>query len=127
MALATAPSVRRRSPRPPALLVIAGAVVALLTLLPLGFVAFEAVQTGWAEGSRLVFRDRTADLLWNTTRLTAGCVALCVLLGTAAAWLVERSGRTASALRTGPTSTASAILRKWRIRPAHPPASVWRG
>lgn len=80
-----------RGPRPPVALVLAGTTVAALTLLPLGFVAYEAVQAGWSEAARLVFRDRTADLLWNTGRLTVGCVALCLLLGTAAAWLVERS------------------------------------
>src|SRR3954454_18984230 len=88
---AATPAGRRRSPRPPALLVLAAAAVAVLTLLPLGFVAYEAVQTGWAEASRLVFRQRTADLLWNTVRLTAGCVALSLVLGVGAAWLVERS------------------------------------
>jgi iron(III) transport system permease protein len=72
-------------------LVVLAVAVAALTLLPLGFVAYQAVATGWAEASRLVFRDRTADLLWNTARLTAGCVLLCLLVGTAAAWLVERS------------------------------------
>jgi iron(III) transport system permease protein len=86
-----ATAVRRRTPRPPALLVLAAAAVALLTLVPLGFVAYEAVQTGWSEASRLVFRPRTADLLWNTIRLTAGSVALSLLLGVVAAWLVERS------------------------------------
>jgi iron(III) transport system permease protein len=86
-----APPPRGRSPRPPALLVLAAAAVAVLALLPLGFVAYEAVRTGWSEAARLVFRQRTADLLWNTVRLTAGCVALTLLLGTAAAWLVERS------------------------------------
>jgi iron(III) transport system permease protein len=87
----TPPTARRRSPRPPALLVLAGTAVALLTLLPLGFVGYEAVRTGRSEAYRLVFRARTADLLWNTTRLAAGCVLLCVLIGTAAAWLIERS------------------------------------
>jgi iron(III) transport system permease protein len=90
-AVPDAPAARGRSPRPPALLVLAATAVAALALLPLGFVAYEALQTGWAQASRLVFRQRTADLLWNTTRLTAGCVALTVLIGTAAAWLVERS------------------------------------
>jgi iron(III) transport system permease protein len=89
--LTPAPPVRRRSPRPPAAVVLAATAVAVLALLPLGFVAYQTVTTGWAEASRLVFRARTADLLWNTTRLTAGCVALCVLIGVAAAWLVERS------------------------------------
>ena len=86
-----AAAVRRRSPRPPALLLLAAAAVALLTLVPLGFVAYETVQTGWTEASRLVFRQRTADLLGNTVRLTVGCVALSLLIGVGAAWLVERS------------------------------------
>jgi iron(III) transport system permease protein len=86
-----APAGPRRGPRPPALLVLAGLAVAALTLLPLAFVAYEAVQTGWAEASRLIFRQRTADLLWNTVRLTVGCVALSLVLGVGAAWLVERS------------------------------------
>jgi iron(III) transport system permease protein len=79
------------TPRPPAALVAAAVAVSALALLPLGFVAVEAVETGWAEASRLVFRDRTGDLLWNTVRLTAGCVLLCLLLGGAAAWLTERT------------------------------------
>ena len=86
-----APAGRRHGPRPPARRVLAGVAVAALTLLPLGFVAYEAVQTGWAEASRLIFRQRTADLLWNTVRLTASCVALSLVLGVGAAWLVERS------------------------------------
>ena len=90
VSLEAAAPVRSRTPRPPALLVLAAAVVAAGSLLPLAFVGYETVRTGWAEASRLVFRQRTADLLWNTGRLTAGCVLLCVLLGTAAAWLVER-------------------------------------
>src|SRR6185437_7623090 len=88
---AAPPAGRGRGQRPPALLVLAATAVALLTLLPLGFVAYEAVQTGWAEASRLIFRQRTADLLWNTVRLTVGSVALSLVLGVGAAWLVERS------------------------------------
>src|ERR1700710_512000 len=88
---ATPPVTRRRVPRPPALLVLAAAAVALLALLPLGFEAWQAVDTGWSEASRLVLRDRTGELLWNTVRLTGGCVVLCVLLGVGGAWLVERS------------------------------------
>lgn len=79
---------RRRYPRT----VLAAAVlVALLALLPLWFVAGYTVDTGWAETARLVFRQRTADLLWNTARLTAGCVAVSAVLGVGAAWLVERT------------------------------------
>lgn len=81
---------RRHAPYPPVLL-LAAAAVAVLALLPLGFIAVYTVRTGWAETVRLVFRERTADLLWNTARLTAGCVLLCAVLGVATAWLVERS------------------------------------
>ena len=77
--------------RAPGALVAAGVAVAALTLLPLGFVAAEVVETGWTEAARLVFRDRTADLLWNTVRLTVACVLLSVLVGVGAAWLVERT------------------------------------
>src|SRR5512133_3306456 len=95
VAVAVAPEAtpvdRRRGPRPPVLLVLAAVAVALLALLPLGFVVWQTIETGWAEASRLVFRDRTAELLWNTLRLTAGCVAATPVLGVGAAWLVERS------------------------------------
>ena len=86
----TGNTVRRRSPAPP-LLIATAVAVALLALVPLWFIVGYTIQTGWAESARLVFRGRTADLLWNTARLTAGSVALCLLLGTAAAWLVERT------------------------------------
>ncbi len=84
------PAGRRRAPVPP-LLVAAAVAVALLALVPIWFIVGYTIDTGWASSARLVFRERTADLLWNTTRLVAGSVALCLLLGTAAAWLTERS------------------------------------
>jgi iron(III) transport system permease protein len=78
----------RRGPLP----VLVGAVlVAAFALLPLAFVGWATISTGWTEAEALIFRPRTGELLWNTTRLTAGAVALCAVLGTATAWLVERS------------------------------------
>ncbi len=38
-----------------------------------------------------MFRPRVAELLWNTTRLAAGTVVVCAVLGVGAAWLVQRS------------------------------------
>jgi iron(III) transport system permease protein len=70
---------------------IPAVLVALLAVIPLGFVFDAALSSGWAEARRLLIRPRTGELLWNTTRLTAGCVVLCAILGTGAAWLVERS------------------------------------
>ena len=91
--LARPPSARaRRRPRAayPPLLLVAAVAVALLTLVPLGFIVGYTISTGWAETVRLVVRPRTAELLWNTARLTAGCVLACAAIGTGAAWLLER-------------------------------------
>jgi iron(III) transport system permease protein len=81
---------RGRTGYPP-LLLAGAAAVALLALVPLWFIAVYTVDTGWAETVRLVVRGRTGELLWNTGRLIAGSVALCAVIGTAAAWLVERT------------------------------------
>lgn len=65
--------------------------VAALALLPLGFIAWYAVDLGWSGIEELVLRPRVADLLWNTARLVLGAVLACAVLGVGAAWLVERS------------------------------------
>ena len=46
-------------------------LVALLALLPLGFVIWVAIQTGWETASALVFRPRVGELLVNTALLVA--------------------------------------------------------
>lgn len=65
--------------------------VVLLALLPLFYVLGYTVSTGWGAVADLVLRARTAELLWNTTRLTVLTMLSCAVLGVAAAWLVERS------------------------------------
>lgn len=72
-------------------MVMAATLVALLALLPLGYIIGYTISTGWSEVQRLIFRPRTAELLWNTARLVAGCMVFCAVIGTCAAWLVERS------------------------------------
>jgi iron(III) transport system permease protein len=67
------------------------ALAAALVLLPLAFLVVEALQSGWGEVHRLLFRHKVAVLLWNTLRLTIACTALCAVLGVAAAWCVERT------------------------------------
>jgi iron(III) transport system permease protein len=81
---------RWRAATPP-LLLLAAAGVALLALVPLLFVLSVAVGLGADETWRLVVRPRTGELLSNTARLLVGCVLACAVLGTAAAWLVERT------------------------------------
>ena len=65
--------------------------VAALALLPLGHSAWYSIDLGWAGVRELVLRPRVGELLWNTTRLVAGTVLVCAVLGVGAAWLVERS------------------------------------
>lgn len=66
-------------------------LVTLLALLPLGFIAGVAFQTGWATASALIFRPRVGELLVNTLLLELLTVPLCALLALALAWLTERS------------------------------------
>jgi iron(III) transport system permease protein len=65
--------------------------VALLALVPLGFVATYTVIIGPAEAWDLLVRPRIGELLWNTVRLVAGCVAASLVVGVGCAWVVERT------------------------------------
>jgi iron(III) transport system permease protein len=80
----------RRRGTPPVLLA-AAVLVALLLLLPLAFLILEAVQDGFSTLRPLLFRALTATLLWNTVSLTVVVTVLCALIGTVAAWFVERT------------------------------------
>ena len=80
----------RRPPRPRGLLG-ASVAVAVLLILPLAFLLIEAQGAGVSTVLDLIFRSLTASLLWNTVRLTVVVTALCAVIGTAAAWFVERT------------------------------------
>ncbi|MBO0729853.1 MAG: iron ABC transporter permease [Acidimicrobiaceae bacterium] len=69
----------------------AGAIVALVLLGPLAFLIYQAQQVGWQTLRPLVFRHLTLVLLWHTVELALVVGAACAVLGTAAAWLVERT------------------------------------
>ncbi|KXP15180.1 iron ABC transporter permease [Tsukamurella pseudospumae] len=73
------------------MLTIAAAAIAAVAAVPLGFVVYSAIDTGWAESVRLVFRPRVGELLANTVLLTLIAVPLSVVVGVAGAWLVERT------------------------------------
>ncbi len=85
------PAVRARRARTPVALTAAGLAVAAVLALPLVFLLIEAHGAGTANVTGLVFRRLTADLLWNTVRLTVVVTAACAVIGTAAAWCVERT------------------------------------
>jgi iron(III) transport system permease protein len=79
---------RRRTPRA---LALTSLVVAALLLVPVVFLLVDAGQVGETSISNLLFRELTATLLWNTVRLALVTTVLCAVIGTAAAWWVERT------------------------------------
>lgn len=60
-------------------------LVALLALVPLGYIAVYTVDLGWAGVRELVWRPRVGELLWNTARLVVGTMACSAVLGIGAA------------------------------------------
>ena len=88
LALAAVPARRARRP---AGLITASSVIAALLAVPLAFLLIEAHRAGWSAVSAQIFRPLSATLLWNTVRLTVVVTVACAVLGTAAAWLTERT------------------------------------
>jgi iron(III) transport system permease protein len=80
----------RRAPRPRILLALSLAVTVVL-VLPICFLLIETQGVGASTILHIVFRSLTATLLWNTVRLTAVVTVLCAVIGTTAAWFVERT------------------------------------
>ncbi len=66
-------------------------VVSIAVVLPLCFLLLQAAQVGWANLHALLFRGLTAQLIWDTVSLTVVVTFLCALVGTVAAWVVERT------------------------------------
>ena len=85
------PGRRAGRPAPPRLLTAATVGVALVLAIPLVFLVIEAAGSGAGTDAWLIFRPLTATLLWNTVQLTVVVTALCAVIGTAAAWCVERT------------------------------------
>ena len=65
--------------------------VAVLGLIPAGFIVAESLRLGWANLRAAVLRPRVAELLGNTLTLSVVCVLGCLVIGLGTAWLVERS------------------------------------
>ena len=77
--------------RLPPFLTAAAVLVSAAVLVPLVFLVVQAVQVGWAQLHQLLFRSLTATLIWNTVSLVVVVTALCAVVGTLAAWFVERT------------------------------------
>ena len=65
--------------------------MALLALVPLGYVASSTVIIGPTDLWQLLVRPRIGELLRNTVTITAACMAATAILGVALAVLVERT------------------------------------
>ena len=77
--------------RLPPILTVAAVLVSVAVLVPLVFLVVQAVQVGWVQLHQLLFRSLTATLIWNTVSLVVVVTALCAVVGTLAAWFVERT------------------------------------
>ncbi len=82
---------RRGARRPPAALVAAASCGALLVLLPLVFTVFQAAEVSLPDAAALLFRPLVGMLLTNTVTLVIATTLACAVIGTAAAWFVERT------------------------------------
>jgi iron(III) transport system permease protein len=80
-----------RRHRFPWLLASVSILVVAALLSPLGLIVAQAAQAGWGQVWTVLDRSFVATLLWNTVRLAIVVTALCGLIGTAAAWLTERT------------------------------------
>jgi iron(III) transport system permease protein len=78
------------TPAPP-LVKITAIVISLFMLLPLGYVVWATVDTGWSQSVTLIFRPRVADLTINTVLLVVCTIPVCMALAIALAWLTERT------------------------------------
>ncbi|WP_082659925.1 ABC transporter permease [Aureimonas sp. AU40] len=81
---------RYRTGGRPVLLAAAG-LVSALALLPLGFILWVSVQTGWETIATLVFRPRVGQLLLNTLGLVVCALPPSIALALAMAWATERT------------------------------------
>jgi iron(III) transport system permease protein len=79
-----------RSPAPPAWLVGAGVVVALLGVLPVAYLALLAGGNA-GEAAGLLLRERTLAVLVRTLLLAGTVTAASVVIGVPIAWLTARS------------------------------------
>jgi iron(III) transport system permease protein len=71
--------------------IAAATVVSLLSLIPLGFIVWIAVDSGWDTVVRLVFRPKVGDLIVNTFLLELVTLPIAIVLSVGLAWLTERT------------------------------------
>jgi iron(III) transport system permease protein len=80
-----------RGRMPNASVVLLASIVAIFSLVPLGFIAWVTYDVGWEVVKTLVFRPRVGELLVNTILLESFTIPLSVALAVTLAWLTERT------------------------------------
>jgi iron(III) transport system permease protein len=76
---------------PHASVVFFATIVAIFSLVPLGFIAWVTYDVGWETVRALVFRPRVGELLINTVLLESITIPLSIALAVTLAWLTERT------------------------------------
>ncbi|WP_052451621.1 MULTISPECIES: iron ABC transporter permease [Rhizobium] len=76
---------------PHASVVVFATLVALMSLVPLGFIGWITINVGWQTVKELVLRPRVGELLVNTILLEALTIPLSIALAVTLAWLTERT------------------------------------
>ncbi|WP_367188308.1 ABC transporter permease, partial [Castellaniella sp.] len=105
---------RRRAPgRTPRGLLAAASASAALVLIPLLVIAAQTLHAGLGQALALLWRPLVGELLLNTLLIVSTSTCLCAVLGTAAAWFVERTRlpgrRTWAVLLAGPLAVPAFI------------------
>ena len=77
--------------RPPAVLIAAALLGVTLVLLPILYTVAEAANVDFGSAASLLFRPLVGRLLLNTISLVIAASLVTAVIGTAAAWLVERT------------------------------------
>lgn len=86
-----APTTASASARPGPALSAGVVLLVAATFIPLSYVVFSVLSLGPEQVYGLLARPRVRELLINTVGLVVVTVPICVALGVAAAWLVERT------------------------------------
>lgn len=106
-------------------------LIAFFSLMPLGYVVYMTVATGWDTAVELIVRPRVGELLLNTILLTVLTVPLCLVLGVGGAWLVERTtlrGRTWWAVALAAPLAVPAFVNSYAWVSAIPSLEgIWSG
>jgi len=85
------PALRSRAGAPPPALLLAGAVTAAVSLVPLVYLVVRVSGAGWERAAEVLIRPRTLETLGTSVALVAVVVAACLLIGIPTGWLLART------------------------------------